>query len=94
MVDPTGDAVRFSGEGKLRICSTLKDRDEDCGGAPTYVTAVAKRRMEIEIETEAFMGISFGRTLYASSGLAGHTWKDDLSMVSKWPGTMMSPLHR
>jgi hypothetical protein len=28
-VDPTGDAVRFSGDGKLRICSTVKDRDED-----------------------------------------------------------------
>src|SRR5258708_13394839 len=33
MVDPTGDATRFSGEGNPRICSTLKPRGAGCCAA-------------------------------------------------------------
>src|SRR5678810_547911 len=30
IVEPTGDEIRFSGDGNPRICSTVKDRDAVC----------------------------------------------------------------
>src|SRR6187401_2908175 len=48
---PTGDTVRFSGDGKLRICSTEKDRDGDCAAALIVRTAAIRAIREVLMGT-------------------------------------------
>src|SRR6187455_2817123 len=60
IVDPTGDTARFSGDGKLRIWSTLNGLDVVCGEPPAVIAA-ARSSMEMEAETEAFMGSPLAR---------------------------------
>src|SRR5262245_49507052 len=44
IVDPTGDATRFSGDGKLRICSTVNGRDVVCCAINMKANAKIRRR--------------------------------------------------
>src|SRR5215510_14816831 len=44
IVDPTGDATRFSGDGKLRICSTVNGRDAVCCAINMKANAKIRRR--------------------------------------------------
>src|SRR5262245_22355435 len=43
IVEPTGDATRLSGEGKLRICSTVYAREAVCG-TPRAIMNAANRQ--------------------------------------------------
>src|SRR5438093_9282348 len=44
--DPTGEATRFSGEGKPRICSTAKDGAGVCGARGENVRTIKSARTE------------------------------------------------
>src|SRR5262245_51758808 len=44
IVEPTGDATRFSGDGKLRICSTVNGRDAVCCAINMKANAKIRRR--------------------------------------------------
>src|SRR5262245_33927274 len=43
MVDPTGEAIKFSGDGKPRICSTVNGRDAGCCASSTKANANTER---------------------------------------------------
>ena len=56
MAEPAGEAVRFSGDGKLRICSTVNGPGAACGAARA-VSAAADSNNAIPTLMQIFIGV-------------------------------------